>query len=171
MSDDVIPYTDLPLRGEKVSIASPSLSATDISGRDAAAAGFDFLRRLASAIAKRPAPAFWPAVSLCGALILWSAPALLLARYQPEQLFDALVRASTKPTATDLLSLSLVLLYVVMTGLLLGEAMGHLPLRGAPRVLLRLAMVPLFALSLATTMVLAVPLFLGTVICCFPNLI
>ncbi len=81
------------------------------------------------------------------------------------------MRASIKPAATDLLTLSLVLLYVVMSGLLLGEAMRHLPLRGAPRVLLRLAMVPLFALSLASTMVLAVPLFLGTVIWCFPNLI
>jgi hypothetical protein len=166
MSDDVIPHAGL--RGEKLSIDSPYNIPAEISAWEAAAAGLDLLRRAV----ERQVRAFASALSMCAALALWSAPALLLFRYTPEQLLDGLVRVAVKPTAIELLTVSAVLLYFVITGLLLGAATApQLRRHGVFRMLLRLAVAPLIGLSLGATIVVALPLFIGTLIKCFPDLL
>jgi hypothetical protein len=167
MSDEAIPYADPPLRGEKVSIGSPA--PADLSMGATAAAGHEFIR-MAVAVVARAAPALWPAVSLCGAVALWSAPALLLSRYAPDDLFDALVRVSLRPTGGELLTLFLVLMYIILTGLMIGGTMA-LPRRKAVRVLIRLAAAPMVILSMLATFFTAVPLFFGALIFCFPGLV
>ena len=169
MSDDVVHYSGVLLRGEKISIGSPTPAPTSLSVRDAAAAGRDFIGIVTTSLA-RLAPAFWPAVSVCGVVALWGAPALLLSRHSPAQLFDALVRVALKPTGGELLTLFLVLTYLVLTGLMLGKV-APIPRRKSLRVLLRLAIAPLVTLSLVATLTAAVPLLFGALVMCFPGLV
>lgn len=155
------------LQGEKLSIASPYRDAPAISA-PGVAARLDLLRRTV----KRRAGAFTGLLSLCGALGLWSAPALLLYRHTPEQLLDGLIGISVKPITSELIALSALLLYLVATGLLLGAATAPLlPRLRVLRMLLRLAVAPLVGLSLLATMLVAMPLFLGMLIKCFPDLL
>lgn len=187
MSDDVMPYAGLPLRGEKVSIASPRLAPVDVTIRDMAATGRETIRDMtatgrdligvgreligaAVVEGERWVPAIWPGLALCGALALWAAPALLFTRYQLGQLFEALVRVSLKPSASDLLTLSLVLIYLVLTGLMLGRVAAS-PRHRASRLLLRCAIAPFVAFSMVAILVAAVPLFFGAVVFCFPQLV
>ncbi len=134
-------YVSLPLHGEKVSIGSRSPASINL----------------------------WPAISLCGVVLLWGAPALLLSRYQPDQLLDALTHLSLKPTGGELLTLSFVLIYIMLMGFMLSMA-TRLPRRKASRVLLRLVVAPLLILSLVSTFIAAVSLFFGVMIMCFPSL-
>jgi hypothetical protein len=176
MSDDVMPYAGVPLRGEKVSIPTPSLAPVDVTIRDMAAVGRDWIGsaivagKAALAEGTRRAPALGPGLAVCGAIALWAAPALLLSRYQPAQLFDALVRVSLKPSGSELLTLSLVLTYFVLTGLALGTVttFAH---RRASRIILRLAVTPLVIGSILATLIVAVPFFFGTLVLCFPQLV
>jgi hypothetical protein len=157
----------LPLRGEKVSMVSPSLSG--VGAWDGAA--HSALGLVKAAAGPRAAP-IWAALSLCGAIGSWSAPALLLHRYRLDQLLDALVRSSVGGSGGDLLALSLLLAYVVASGLLVGSATARLGRRlGWSRVALHLATAPLIVLSLAATMAVAIPLFTGVLIHCFPSLL
>ncbi len=169
MSDDVMPYAGLPLRGEKVSIGSPSPVSASQSLYAATAASREFFRATTPVVGQA-ASTLRPAVSLCGTLALWIAPALLLSRYTPEQLFDALVRVSLKPTGSALLTLLLALAYVVLTGLLLGRA-TVIPRAKAARVLIPLAVAPLVMLSLIVAFIGVVPLCFGALVMCFPNLV
>jgi hypothetical protein len=176
MSDDVMPYAAMSLRGEKVSIATPRLAPVDVTIRDMAAVGRDLMG--VATVAGKTAivegaswvPALGPGLALSGAVALWAAPALLLSRYQPEQLFDALVRVSLKPSGSQLLTLSLVLVYFVLTGLALGTATGF-PQRKARRLLLRLSVAPLVLCSMLATLIVAVPFFFGALVLCFPHLV
>lgn len=182
MSDDVMPYAGR-LRGEKVSIATPTLAPVDVTIRDIAAAGRDIAAAgrdwMGSAVVTGQAligegarwvPSLRPTLALCGAIALWVAPALLLSRYQPEQLFDALVRVSLKPSGSQLLTLALVLVYFVLTGLMLGTVTAF-PRRRAPRLLLRFAIAPLVIASMFASLIAAVPLFFGVFVFCFPQLV
>ena len=135
MSDYLMPYADLPLRGEKVS--SQSVGATTAASRD-------FIRT-AVPVVSRAASTLWPVISVCGVVVLSAGPALLLFRYSSDQLFDALVHVSLEPTIGELLGLSLVLAYLVLTGLMLSRITGR-PRRKAFRVLLGLAAAPLVTL-------------------------
>jgi len=169
MGQGVMRYADLSLRGEKVSISPPSPASLSQSLRAATAAGRDFIRT-ATPVMARAVSTLWPAVAFCGVVALWAAPALLLSRYPVDELSSALARAALNPTSGQLLTLSLVVAYVVLTGLMLGTVTG-VPRRKPWRVLLRLAVAPLVTLSLVATFIAAVPLFLGAVIMCFPNLV
>ena len=169
MSDDVMRYADLPLRGEKVSIGSPSTTSASQSLQAAATASRKLLRA-ATPVITQATPALWPALSCAGALALWIPPALLLPRYQPDQVLDALARVALKPTGVGLLMLSLALAYVVLTGLASAWVTG-IPRRRGVRVLLRLAAVPLVTASLVATLVVAMPLFFGALHFCIPSLI
>jgi hypothetical protein len=176
MSDDVMPYAGMSLRGEKVSIATPPLAPVDVTIRDMAAVGRDWIGA-ATVLGKRAVlegarwvPALGPGLALCGAIVLWAAPALLLSRYQPEQLFDALVLVSLRPSAEQLLTLALVLLYVVLTGLALGT-MTSFPRRRTCRLLLRVVVAPLVVCSMLATLIVAVPFFFGALVLCFPHLV
>jgi hypothetical protein len=157
----------LPLRGEKVSMVSPSLSGGGAwDGTVHSAPG------LVKAAAGPRAAAIWAALSLCGALASWAAPALLLHRYRADQLLDALIGSPVRASEGDLLALSLLLAYVVASGLLVGWATARLARRlGRSGVVLCLAMAPLIVLSLAATMAVAVALFTGVFIRCFPSLL
>ncbi len=176
MSDEVMPYARMSLRGEKVSIATPRLAPVDVTIRDVAAAGRDWMDSAATAgktaiqEAGRWVPALRPGLALCGAIALWAAPALLLSRYQPEQVFDALVRVSLKPSGEQLLTLSLVLIYLVLTGLALGNVTGF-PRHRAGRLVLQVAVAPFLLCSLLGTLIVAVPFFFGALVLCFPNLV
>ncbi|MGH7125859.1 MAG: hypothetical protein ACREFI_15910, partial [Stellaceae bacterium] len=88
MSDDVVPYAGLRLRGEKLSIGSPSPASADVSVRDLAAACREAIGT-ATIVTARVVPGLLPAVSFCGVIALWVAPARLLSRYPPGQLLDA----------------------------------------------------------------------------------
>jgi ABC-type antimicrobial peptide transport system permease subunit len=107
---------------------------------------------------------------VCGAVALWFAPALILSRYPPVQMLDALAHAAMKPTGGELLTLALALAYVVLTGLLLGKVAG-IPRRKESRALLRLAVASMVTLSLVATFIASVPLFFGALVMCFPSLI
>jgi hypothetical protein len=157
----------LPLRGEKVSMVSPSLSGGGAwDGAVHSALG------LVKAAAGPRAAAIWAALSLCGALASWAAPALLLHRYRADRLLDALIGSPVRASEGDLLALSLLLAYVVASGLLVGWATARLARRlGRSGVVLRLATAPLIVLSLAATMAVAIALFTGVLIRCFPSLL
>lgn len=176
MSDEVMPYAGMRLRGEKVSIATPRLAPVDVTLRDMAAVGRDWVDAAAIAGKRamvegtRRAPRLWPGFALSGAVVLWAAPVLLLSRYQPEQLFNALVHVSLRPSTGQLIILSLVLTYLVLTGLALG-AVTDLPNRRGPRLLLRLSVAPLVLCSMLATLIVAVPFFFGALVLCFPHLV
>lgn len=157
----------LPLRGEQVSTASPSFA-----GHGAWTGAVNPGRGAVSARAGQRAPSIWAPVSLCGAVCLWGAPSLLLYRYAADQLLDALVRPAVQGTDRELLVLCLLLGYLVASGLLVGSATARLAAQlGRSRVALYLTVAPLIVVSLATTMVVAVPLFVGVLIRCFPSLL
>jgi hypothetical protein len=157
----------LPLRGHKVSMASPSFS-----GGGAWEGAANSALALVRAAAAPRAPGIWAALFLCGAVVSWGAPALLLHRYRTEQLLDTLVRSSVGGSSGDLLALSLLLAYLVASGLLVSKATARLARRlGRCRVVLHLAAAPLILLSLAATMAIAIPLFIGVLIRCFPALL
>jgi hypothetical protein len=176
MSDDVMPYGGMSLHGEKVSIATPRLAPVDVTIRDMAAVGRDWMAtatvagKMVVAERARWVPELGPGLALCGAVALWAAPALLLSRYQPEQLFDALVRVSLRPSGDQLLTLSLVLIYFVLTGLALGTVTGF-PRPRARRLLLRAFIAPLVLCSMLATLIVAVPFFFGALVLCFPHLV
>jgi hypothetical protein len=154
MTDDVADYAALPLKSEKVALASPSLAAgstwTD-----------PVTPRLGGA-----------ALSLCAALCFWGAPALLLYRYRADELLEALLRPTVQGTDRELLVLFLLLAYLVASGLLLGWTSSRFAGRlGRSRLVLYLTLAPLYLLSLAATMVVAVPLFVGVLIRSFPSLL
>jgi hypothetical protein len=162
MSDNALPF-----RGDKVSMASPPLSGGGAWGGAAHSA-----LALVKAAADPRAPGIWTALFLCGAVVSWGAPALLLHRYRAEELLDTLVRSSVGGSGGDLLALSLLLAYLVASGLLVATATARLARRlGRSRVVLHLAAAPLILLSLAATMVIAIPLFIGVLIRCFPALL
>jgi hypothetical protein len=111
-------------------------------------------------------------VSLCGAVCSWGAPALLLYRYSGGQLLHALIQSSVEGTDRELLTLSLLLSYLIASGLLVGSATARLARRlGRSRAALHLAIAPLIVLSLAATTAVAIALFIGVLIRCFPFLI
>jgi hypothetical protein len=167
MSDHVIHDAVLPLRGEKVSMASLSFLDTSGDARIVIESGLDFIKL----IARRAAEA-GPLCFLLGAIGLWAVPALLLYRYRLEQLVDAVARMSLRGALWDLLSLFVALTYVVATGLLVACATACLARRLARgRKVLRLVMTPLICLSLVATMITAVPFFLGALCWCFPSLL
>lgn len=169
MSDDVIPYSGVLLRGEKISIGSPSPVSTSHTVRAVAAAGRYFMATATTTVA-RATPALWPAASVCGVVALWVAPALLLCRYAPEELFGTLVRVALKPTGGELLTLFSMVVYLALTGVMLGKV-PVVTRRKSLRVLLRLAIAPLVTLSLAATLIAAVPLFFGALVMSFPGLV
>jgi len=166
MSDQSVSYAQLSLKGEKVSIASPSIAPGSTS-LTAANASIAFLKWM---IANAAVP--WGVGSLCVAVASWAAPALLFYRYSPEQLFDLLTMTPVRGSGGDLLTLLAALSYFVASGLSLGRAAARL---GRPwsllRVLLRIAIAPLIFLSLAATMTTAVPFFLGLLPRFFPTLL
>jgi hypothetical protein len=166
MSNQSISYAELPLKGEKVSIASPFIAP---GGASLAAANAS-IGLLKGMIANAAAP--WGVGSLCVAVASWAAPALLLYRYSPEQLFDLLTMTPVRGSDGDLLTLLAALSYFVASGLSLGRAVARI---GRPwslmRVLLRIAIAPLIFLSLAATMTTAVPFFLGLLLWFFPTLL
>ncbi|HEV3177098.1 MAG TPA: hypothetical protein VGZ72_13990 [Stellaceae bacterium] len=167
MSEDVIRYSALPLTGDKVSIASPSVAVGNAS-LEATHAGLTLFRALIGCAAL----ACEGAASLCGAVCLWAAPALLLYRYGPDQILDALARAPLRGTPRNLLVLFATLAYFVATGLMVGSVTARLASRlGRQRVVLRVAVAPLIFLSLAATAITAVPFFLGVLVLCFPSLL
>jgi len=176
MSDDVMSSRRFPLHGEKVSVATPSLTPADVTLQDVAAAGRELMEAAVvvgqRALAERRQwlPVVRPAMAFAGVVALWAAPVLLLSRYQPEQLFDALVRVSLRPSASDLLTLSLVVTYFVLTGLMLGRV-TCLAQGSRPRVLLRCAVAPFVVVSAVATLIAAVPLFFGALVFCFPQLV
>ena len=157
----------LPLRGEKLSMASPSFSGGSARNNAARSA-----LGLVKAMARPRAPAIWAAVSLCGAVCAWGAPVLWLHWYRGDRIFDVLVRSSVRGSDGELLALSLLLAYVIGSGLLLGSATARLARRlGRSRVALHLAIAPPIALSLIATMAVATPLFIGLLNRCFPSLL
>lgn len=157
----------LPLRGEKLSMASPSFSVGS-ARNDAARSALGLVKAMAGPRAR----AIWVAVSLCGAVCAWGAPVLLLHWYRGDQIFDALVRSSVRGSDGELLALSMFLAYVIGSGLFLGSATARVARRlGRSRVALHLAVAPLIALSLVATMAVAIPLFIGLLIRCFPSLL
>ncbi len=167
MSDRSVSYAELPLKGEKVSIASPS-----IAPGSASLAVANTSIALLKWMAANGAAASWGAGFLCVAVASWAAPALLLYRYSPEQLFDVLTIAPVRGGGGDLLTLLAALSYFMASGLSLGWAVARL---GRPwslmRVVLRIMIAPLILLSLAATMTTAVPLFLGLLLRFFPSLL
>jgi len=167
MSDQSVSYAQLSLKGEKVSIASPSIAPGSAS-LAAANASIGLFKWIIANGATAP----WGVGSLCVAVASWVAPALLLYRYSPEQLFDLLTITPVRGSGGDLLTLLAALSYFVASGLSLGWAVARL---GRPwslmRVLLRIAIAPLILLSLAATMTAAVPFFLGLLLRFFPSLL
>src|SRR5260370_20559433 len=167
MSDQSVSYAELPLKGEKVSIASPSIAPGSASLAAANASIGLFKWMIANAAA---AP--WGVGSLCVAAALWAAPAILLYRYSPDQLFDLLTITPVRRSGGDLLTLLAALGYFVASGLLLGRAVARL---GRPwsltRVVLRTVIAPLILLSLAATMTTSVPFFLGLLLRFFSSLL
>jgi len=167
MSDQSVSYAQLSLKGEKVSIASPSIAPGSTS-LTAANASIDLLKWVVANGAVAP----WGVGSLCVAVALWAAPALLLYRYSPDQLFDFLTITPVRGSGGDLLTLLAALCYFVASGLLLGRAVACL---GRPwslmRGVLRTAIAPLILLSLAATMTTAVPFFLGLLLWFSPSLL
>jgi hypothetical protein len=161
MSDDAA----LPLEGEKLS--SPSFSgASAWSGAAQSALG------LVKAAAGPRAATTWAVASLCGALCSWGAPALVLHWYRADQLLDALVRSSVGGGDGEFLAFSLLLAYLVASGFFVASATARLARRlGRRRVALHFAVAPLIALSLTATMAVAIPLFIGLLIRCFPSLL
>ena len=157
----------LPLRGEKVSMVSPSLSGVGVwDGAAPSALG------LVKTAAGPRAPAIWAPLFLCGALASWAAPALLLHRYRADQLLDALIGSPVRASEGELLALSFLLAYLVASGLLVGWATARLARRlGRSRLVLHLATAPLIVLSLVATMAVAIALFTGVLIRCFPSLL
>jgi hypothetical protein len=167
MSDQSVSYAELPLKGEKVSIASPSIAPGSAS-LAAANISVDLLKWVVESGAVAP----WGVGSLCVAVALWAAPALLLYRYSPDQLFDLLTITPVRGSGGDLLTLLAALGYFVASGLLLGRAVARLGRpRSLMRVVLRTASAPLILLSLAATMTTAVPFFLGLLLRFFPTLL
>ena|SRR5690349_11348695 len=167
MGDQSISYAELPLRGDKVSIASPSIAPGSAS-LAASNAKFDLVKWMVADRAAAP----WSVGSFCVAVVLWAAPGLLLYRYSPEQLVDLLAITSMRGSSGDLLTLFAALGYFVASGLLLSWAAAR---RGRPWSLmvlvLRIVIAPLTLLSLVATMTTAVPLFLGLLLRCFPSLL
>ena len=167
MSDQSIGYAGFPLKGEKVSIASPSTGSRSVP-QAVANAGIHLLKWMVANGTATP----WAGGFLCVAIVLWGGPALLLYRYSPEQLFDLLTMTPVRGSGGDLLALLAALSYFVASGLSLGLAVAHV---GRPsslmRVALRIAVTPLIFLSLAATMTTAVPVFLGLLLRCFPSLL
>ena len=167
MSDQSVSYAQLSLKGEKVSIASPSIAPGSTS-LTAANASIALLKWMVANGTIVP----WGVGSLCVAVALWAAPALLLYRYSPDQLFDFLTITPVRGSGGDLLTLLAALCYFVASGLLLGRAVACL---GRPwslmRGVLRTAIAPLILLSLAATMTTAVPFFLGLLLRFFPTLL
>ena len=157
----------LPLRGEKLSMASPPFSGgSALNNATRSALG------LVKAMAGPRARAIGTAVFWCGAICAWGAPALLLHWYRGDHIFDALLRSSVRGNDGELLALSVLLAYVIASGLLLGSATARLASRlGWSRVVLHLAVAPLIALSLIATMAAATPLFIGLLIRCVPSLL
>jgi hypothetical protein len=167
MSDQSVSYAQLSLKGEKVSIASPSIAPSSTS-LTAANASIAFLKWMVANGTIIP----WGVGSLCVAVASWAAPALLLYRYSPDQLFDLLTMTPVRGSGGDLLTLLAALGYFVASGLLLGRAVARL---GRPwslmRIVLRTATAPLILLSLAATMTTAVAFFLGLLLRFFPTLL
>ena len=154
MTDDVADYAALALKGEKVAFASPSLAAGS-TGTGAVTSGLG-----------------GAALSLCAALCFWGAPALLPFRYGADRLFDVLVRPAVQGTDRELLFLFFLLAYLVASGLLLGWTSSRFAGRlERGRVVLYLTLAPLYLLSLAATLVVAIPLFVGVLIRSFPSLL
>jgi hypothetical protein len=110
--------------------------------------------------------------TFCVAVVLWAAPALLLTRVRPSELFVALANAPLSASVSHLLILLFAVAYVVTTGLLLGGAVERLVPRSRwTRVATRIVLAPMILLSLGATAALSVPVFLGLTIRCFPSLL
>ena len=167
MSDQSVGYAELPLKGEEVSIASPSIAPGSAS-LAAANASIGLLKWMIANGATAP----WGIGPLCFAVASWAAPALLLYRYSPDQLFDVLTMTPVRGSGGDLLTLLAALSYFVASGLSLGWAVASLGRPGSlMRVVLRIVIAPLILLSLAATMTTAVPFFLGLLLRFFPSLL
>ena len=167
MSDQSISYAELPLKGEKVSIASNSIAPGRVP-LAAANTSVDLLKWMVPNGTAVP----WAVGFLCVAVVLWAAPALLLYRYSPEQLFDLLATTPVRASDRDLLALLAVVSYFLASGLALGWAIARLDRPWRPmRVVLRIAIAPLIFLSLLATMATAVPFFLGLLLRFFPSLL
>jgi hypothetical protein len=160
MSNDMV-LDAPPLKGETYSIASRAI-ALESAYLDALGSG---LR------------AVWAGIGgglpmLCGALALWAAPSLLLARFSPDELFVALANAPMRASSHSLLILALAMAYLVATGLLLGWAAERVaPQSRWRRAAARVAFAPMILLSLGLTAVVSVQLFLALVVRCFPSLL
>lgn len=167
MPDDVVHYPGFPLRGEKVSVASPSFVRPEITIHGGIGASLQFIK----SFGERPS-ASGGVLLLCGAVAMWSAPGLVLFRYSPGQLFDAFAGAPLSGTADDLLKLLAASVYMIAAGLLVGAAAAHLASRlTRGRVAIYLVSAPLIFLSLIATMSTAIPFFLGVLCECFPQLV
>ena len=108
----------------------------------------------------------------CGAVALWAAPALLLTKVKPSELFGALANAPLSASVSDLLTLMFAVAYLVVTGLLLGRAADCLATGSRwGRMAARIVLAPMILLSLCATAALSVPAFLGLIIRSFPSLL
>jgi hypothetical protein len=160
MSNDMV-LDAPPLKGEKFSIASRAI-ALESAYLDALGS---WLRTVWARIGGG-LPMF------CGALALWAAPGLLLARFSPDELFIALANAPVRASPHNLLMLMLAVAYLVATGLLLGWAAERVvPQSRWRRAAARVAFAPMILLSLGFTAVVSVQLFLGLVVRSFPSLL
>ena len=167
MSDDVVHYPGFPLRGEKISIASPSITRPGITVEGAIGRGLHVIK----SFGERPS-AFGAVFLLGGSVALWSAPALVLFQYSPAQILDVLAGAPLRTTTGDLPRLFAASVYIVTAGLLVGAAAAHIaPRLTRGRWVLYLASAPLIFVSLIATITTAIPFFLGVLCLCFPGLI
>ena len=163
MTDDVADYRAWPLKGERVSIPSPHFAR--------AAVGHDAIVAAIIDVVRTRTPRYWPLASFCGALALWSAPALLIDRYRSDDLLNALAKACLHPTGGDLLGLFAGLAYVVATGLPVASTMERVaPRRGLYRALLGIGVAPVLVLSLIATFIGTLALGSAILLRCFPAL-
>jgi hypothetical protein len=160
MSDDMA--VDAPfLDGERISIAS-----TSTARQSAYLDGITISLKNVTAMIGGGPPV------LCGAVALWAAPVLLLAKVGPDGLLAALANAPLRASLSDLLILLFAVAYLVVTGLLLGRAAERVAPRSRwRRVAARIVLAPMILLSLGATAAVSVPLFLGLIIRCFPSLL
>jgi len=173
MNDDLASYPALALRGEKVLIASRSMT-TRYPNRHAVDPALvrTKIATIATEIARGADPIARPMLFLCVALLLWGAPALVLLRYSPNQLFHVLFGIWLNATNENLLMLLGAVAFFVGTGLLVGLATQRLARRlGRYRTALRVAIAPAILLSLLSTGFAGSLFFLGVLLRCFPSLL
>ena len=175
MNDDLASYPALALRGEKVSIASPSMTAHYPSWHAVDPALETVRTKIATIgteIARGADPITRPTLFFCLALLLWGAPALVLLRYSPNQLLHVLFGIWLNATTDDLLILLAAVAFFVGTGLLVGSATQRLARGlGRYRIALRVAIAPAILLSLLLTGFAGFLFFLGVLLRCCPSLL